>query len=434
MLHRRLWLVPLLLAITVAGGWYFGFRAKAGNCELPVYVLGSERMLAGEEIYRPRVDDKPFTYPPFAALVMHPLRAVPSPWQLAAWFGLNFVVLLLLVRWLHRWGARVDSGLGPPRLKFYWLLIALLGMHHVLSVFTNQSHDLLIAGCLMVAAAGTCRGGWLGHGLLALGGGMGAAIKATPLLFGWLLLVRGKWLALWLLLAVAAALTLLPDLLTPRADGTAWVVAWYETNLSALRVGDAADAGAWHSHNYLNQSLSGALTRLFSPAPQFAPGTEQPFVDAQAMWMELPRPLLALLRLGALTGVLLLLVLGARRIQAREREAPAMQRTLGFGGVALVACGMLLLSPMSSKAHFCVLLFPAAFLADRLLRGPRDLWLVCLTTIACVSGPLISKDLVGRELGNRLLAFGHLAFSTLVLLLAVVRALRPSARELLRRG
>src|SRR5690606_14277072 len=85
--RSRLWLLPVLLAALVAGGWYFGFRAKESDRELPVYVTGAERMLAGEEIYRRCTDAKPFTYPPFAAVPFVPVTALPAAWQPPVWFG-----------------------------------------------------------------------------------------------------------------------------------------------------------------------------------------------------------------------------------------------------------------------------------------------------------------------------------------------------------
>ena len=54
----RLWLVPFLLAVAVAGAWWFGFRNADKSPELPVYLRGAERMAAGEEIYRRGTDDK----------------------------------------------------------------------------------------------------------------------------------------------------------------------------------------------------------------------------------------------------------------------------------------------------------------------------------------------------------------------------------------
>ena len=99
----------------------------------------------------------------------------------------------------------------------------------------------------------------------------------------------------------------------------------------------------------------------------------------------------------------------------------------------MIACGMVLLSPQSSKSHFCVWLFPAAFLADRLLRSPRDVVLWVLVAAALALGPLASKGVVGREMGNRLLAIGNVTWCTVLLLAGVIWACRGAARSPVRR-
>ena len=132
-------------------------------------------------------------------------------------------------------------------------------------------------------------------------------------------------------------------------------------------------------------------------------------------------------QLGVL-GLIAVGVLGAGRAVAAASDGKAAQRTLGLGEVAAMVCGMVLLSPQSSKSHFCVWMFPAAFLVDRLLRGPRDLWLWLLVAGAMLLGPFSAKDLVGREFGNKLLAYGSVTWCTVLLLLAVVRVLLTANR------
>lgn len=416
--RNRLWLLPVLLAVLVAGGWLFGVRAKGDDRELPVYVTAAERMVAGTEIYRAGLDKKPFTYPPFAAVPFVPFTWLPQGWQAPVWFGVNFLILLLICRWLHAWGCREAPGLAPPRIRWFWALTVLLGVHHVLSVFSNQSHDLLIAGALALTAASWCRG----SALAGVWAALGAATKATPLLFLCLFTLRLRVVTVLVLLGSVAALLLLPDWWWPRGDGRLWVQAWYEVNLRGLDVGGAAQgASAWNAHSYLNQSLSGTLTRLLTPVVQ--PGS---FVDENAALVHLsPGTCTWIARILQLV-VLAVIALGIRGAVAAVRRAAdpaAMQRTVGPGEVAAIACGMVLLSPQSSKSHFCVWLFPAAYLADRVLRGRRDVLLWVLLAGAVLLGPLTGKDLVGKSLGIKLNVYGNVTWCTVLLLLATVRAL-----------
>lgn len=422
--RSRLWLVVALLAVTVLGGWYFGHRAAGDDRELPVYVTGAARLVEGAEIYRRGTDDKPFTYPPFAAVPFVPMTWLPETWQAPAWFAVNFAILLLIVRWLHRFASRELPGAPPPRPVVFWLLTLAVGVHHVLSVFTNQSHDLLILGTVMLVAAAWTRG----RDSAGAWAGLGAAIKATPLLFVGLFGLRLRWRALALLAVVAVGLSLLPDWLTPRADGRSWLAVWYDVNLRGLQVsGTASAAGAWNAHSYLNQSLSGTLTRLLT-----APAIRGPFVDDGAAVLQLSAG-----ACRAAIGVAQVLVLAvmafgiraAARVERAGDDAGRLRRTFGLGEVAAIALGMVLLSPQSSKSHFCVWLPAAAFVVDRVLRGRRDVWLWAALIGSFALGALTAKGLVGREVGARLNAWGNVTWCTVLLLLGVVRALATARRQ-----
>lgn len=428
---RRWWLVALVLAVAVAGAWHFGARTAAGeDRELPVYVAGGERMGAGAEIYRRQAgagfeaDKKAFTYPPFAALPFVPFARLPSAWQPPAWFLLNFGLLLALLRGLQRHASRRDAGLGPVRPVAFWLLVGVVGGRHVASVFSNQSHDLLTAGLL-----GLCASAWARNRATAgAWAGVAAAFKATPLLLLGLFGLRFRVVATVALLAAAAAATWLPDGLCPRADGKAWVVAWYELTLRGLDAGAAKAEGAWSSHNILNQGLGGTLTRWFQPLESTSkftvgePGTALVAVLSPTAFRVVVH--------GAQVAVLVLLALIVRRAAAVVRgaaDAAVAQRAVALGEVGAFACGMLLLSPMSSKSHFCVWLFPVAFLAERLLRGRRDRVCAGLFLAGAVVG-LLAKDLLGKRLGNDVLAFGNATWATVLFLLATLRAFAVMAR------
>src|SRR5262249_22727540 len=96
-----------------------------------------------------------------------------------------------------------------------------------------------------------------------------------------------------------------------------------------------------------------------------------------------------------------------------------------LGAGSLVLCGMLLLSPQSSKSHFCVLLVPAVFCLDRLLRSRRDRVLIALVVAAALLGTCSSKGLIGTRTGNLVLRAGAVTWSTVCMLAASLRALRP---------
>ena len=87
---------------------------------------------------------------------------------------------------------------------------------------------------------------------------------------------------------------------------------------------------------------------------------------------------------------------------------------------------MVLLSPISSKAHFCVWLFPVAFVVNFLTRTRRDGIGLALFGVALGLG-MLSKGMLGREAANITLGYGSVAWSTFFLLLATARCLQVAA-------
>ncbi|MHC4548178.1 MAG: glycosyltransferase family 87 protein [Planctomycetota bacterium] len=385
----------LLALLVAAGGVKFVLKRRS---ELAVYVLAAERMVRGEAVYRP--EPSPFTYPPFFALPFVPLAPLAAPAQRVAWYLINLAALVAIVSVLRRLLAPM-LGASPRRFVF-WLLVLLLAVWHLAPVFENQSHDLLVLlplGLALAARGGAAAGLWTG---------LASACKATPLLFAPVFLWQRRFAAALLLLVCAALFTGLPDLFFPRAEGGSWAVSWWRTfGGEGARVGEAAAApAAWAGWNRLNQSLSGTVHRL---------GTS---VDSplDASVAHLDRTVLRLVVVAAQLAVLALVACATRRV-ARPRP----ERRLGEGGA--VVCGMVLLSPMSSKSHFCVLLLPLAYcVADQLYRK-RDPVVCALLGVVFVSGLLTAKSLWGFAPGDRLLACGVVTWGALATLVATLRVL-----------
>ena len=80
---------------------------------------------------------------------------------------------------------------------------------------------------------------------------------------------------------------------------------------------------------------------------------------------------------------------------------------------------MLLLSPMSSKAHYVALLLPC-FVMTRAFVEKRLNWKLWLPLLV-VLGPLTAKGITGKTLGDLMLAWGFPTWFALVLLVAMWR-------------
>jgi len=412
-------LVPLITLLVILGMLPF-LRKKTS--ERPVYTLAAQRLWDGEEIYRPD-EPKPFTYPPFFALPFVPLAVLPQVLHRPIWYLANLAALFFVLRWLWRLLPRkersAEGSRGPPTWVFA-VALALLAGRHVAAVFENQSHDLLV---LLLVTACAYTYGKRRAGLFA---GTAAACKATPLLFVPVFLWQRKFAAAGISLLCLALLLFLPDLVTPRADGGSWTVAWYQSFLGKLEgTGPAQAEGAWAPWNHLNQNLAGTIYRLSTPAGELI--ESRPGIRDVNLWTPSTRGL------GIVTLLAQLFVLGLLFVSTWSRNGNVgksgrtrteeEQRFWQLGTVGLVACAMVLLSPMSSKSHFCVLLLASAFcLWEQLYRRP-DRVVLGLLVLSFVSGTLTTKGIVGSRLGNLFLSVGTVTWSSIFLLLACAHIL-----------
>lgn len=407
-------LVALLAVVAISVG-----RGNKERGDYPVYLLGAERMMAGERVYRSE-DLTAFTYPPAMALPFLPLRALPEPLRLPAWQAANFFLLWAILVLVHRLVlACLPEGVGASRrsLTLFWVLAAVICARLMIASLENRSNDLIVYVLVLLAMTAWCRGQRAKDDLLAgLFAGLGAACKATPLLFAPLFAWQRRWKAVLAMLLAGAAITFVPDLLFPAQSGRPWIEQWYQTFVAGQGAGQTAKAsGAWEPWNLLNQSLAGTIYRLLTPSP------DPDWRDApNVCWHAGGARVVRAATLGAQLLIGLWLAWITRPSLSRGLAGPDLcLRRLGECGAVL--CGMVLLSPMSSKAHFCVLLVPVAFCLLHCLRERRPV-ATGLLVLAFVLGSLTSKDILGKLAGlvasQRVLAAGAVTWCAVSVLLA----------------
>ena len=258
------------------------------------------------------------------------------------------------------------------------LIITVLSARFFLSPLEHQSHDLIVLALLVYCGTALAARSDRLAGLL---GGTAAACKATPLLLLPVLILQQRFRTGAWFIATLVAATLLPDLLFPSGSGDLWVQSWQDRFVSKVAAGRPASAeGAWSAWNPLNQSLSGSLHRLTTPAPDGSP-----FVDVAMC-------LLPTRTQWALTLVLQCAVLGVLGWALRSaRITPPAGVTPAFmqlGQTGMVLCGMLLLSPMSSPQHFCALIVPISFLVGYWRQAGKDMGIAVALVIVFLFGTL----------------------------------------------
>ena len=354
-----------------------------------VYIPAAERLQTGEHIFRDA-----FVYPPFTALIPLPAAALPREYRAAQFWAMNVAAGcgLLLVGWRFTGGSFAWL---PPRRECAIALLGLFaGLGFVFDVLVNRQIDMLLGGAIVCGC--WClvnRRPYTGAVLI----GLATAAKCTPLLFAPYLLWVGRWKEAIVLMLVAFGANLLPDALFPPADGQLRMKVWTERIFAPI-LAPQRNPGDWFAGIGFNHSLSGLVTRQ---------GTAE-IASSDGKWGIRPRENPA--QPWVLKAIVAVIALGLLAVAAR-----AARRNAGIDplGVGMVLGLMVLLSPMSSKPHFCVLVIPAWALARAGFEQRRK-WLV-VSTIAAVLGILPNKDLLGGYAYDWVLWYGVIPIETLVL-------------------
>lgn len=319
---RRLLLgIAACLALVALGAWAAGLFG--GMIDLRVYRMGGSVLLDGGSLYEAELPGSglPFTYPPFAAIAMVPLAAVPWGVALVVWTTIS--VLSLTAMWrtsLPRAAWAFFSSRKQTLLLIALTLLSLLLEPVWQTVQFGQINLLLTAMILLDLvrpANARLRGFWLG---VTIG------VKLTPLPLLALLVVTKQWRALrnaafGLLATMAIGFAVVPN--------QSWEY-WTVVVRNANRVGGLAYTG--------NQSFNGFLHRL---------GDDASWV--QPVWFVL----------SAVFGLLVLWL--ARRFWLADERVTA---------VSVMALAVLYASPVTWSHHW-VWIIP---LGVSLIRAVNRVW------------------------------------------------------------
>jgi alpha-1,2-mannosyltransferase len=209
--------------------------------DLHVYVGSVRSLLDGGSLYdfHAAGTGAPFTYPPFAGLVLLPVGFVPEP-ALRVWWTLATLLVAAVLVWCF-----VPRSAGPG------LPLAALGLACSAPFISNLRFgqvSIVVVLLALVDCLDLPPPRWRGVAL-----GLAAAIKLTPLVFVPYLWFSGRRRAAVTSLLVFAAALGLTALVLP-ADTWRWArhEAWHTD-----RIGDLAQLG--------NQSVNGALLRWGVP-------------------------------------------------------------------------------------------------------------------------------------------------------------------------
>jgi hypothetical protein len=377
-----------------------------------VYVAAAERLVEGGNLFV-----NGYFYPPFMAFLAIPFTWLPAMGSRFVWYLVNVVCLVLLWKWAWRLagGGPLEGSRGDWRERLACLLGLAVAVRYGFDGLQNQQTDmvigmLLLGGCLLLIRARPFSSATMF--------GLAAAMKCTPLLWAPYLLWRRHWLAALWLPCLAIGVNLLPELIRSPDEGGTWFSKWTAGYLAPMGQ-DEAEPGRWPSAIIYNQSLAGGAHRAFVVDPEWNGHMfkERPRNEALS-----PQVLKGIVYGGELallficSGILLL----SRRWHGQQRNQVASLRPALEFSVVLVL--MPLLSPMSSKPHFCTLLVPA-FLLARLVVYRRSWVLAVLLALAILASVLATKDLAGEYLASLAMWHGGVTISASLLLTGCLYAL-----------
>lgn len=242
---RRGTSVAVAVLLVAAAGAVVG-ALVGGFPDLHVYRYGGDAVV--DQIPAYAADDPvtgyPFTYPPFATLLMTPLALLPGSLAAALWTGVSAACLAGAVVLVRGDRGRGDSPVWPVLV----VCAAALALEPVWQNFAFGQINLIVMLAVLVDLLRPER---RTAGLLL---GIVAGIKLTPLVFVVLLVLVGQRST-----AVRAAVTFVGTVVVGLAAFPGAATYWTERLLDPSRVGPPALAH--------NQSVSGALTRLLGEEP-----------------------------------------------------------------------------------------------------------------------------------------------------------------------
>lgn len=328
LLGGLLWLVPVLLSAWQA---FSALRRPLYDrlADLHVYYGSIKSLTAGASIYAfHAANGDPFTYPPFAAIVLAPLVVLSEPAARVTWTVAAFALLPIVPVLVARHAGRHLSAAGP------WLAPTVAALLAASAPFSSNIRFGQVSWflCALVLLDTVIL---LPPRYRGIATGLASAIKLTPLIF-----LLHYWFSGQRRAAVTGVLTFLcctglTWVVLPHDSGRYWFTELAQTN----RIGDLGQDG--------NQSIAGMLYRLHLAGP-------------------IRLPLLACM-------VLIVLV------QALRRAAVAVSAEQYLIACAVIGSAGIAISPVSWTHHQFWLLLAAV--AAFHTRGVTALWRIWMLSM-----------------------------------------------------
>ena len=330
----------VLAATTLVSGLYFARRSgtnpDAYSNDFNVYYHAAREVIGGRDPYQHSLGDwTPYIYPPLLAELIVPLAFLPLPVAAYVWFLIG-ATSIVAATWMASGLANRSEETAalehrPTKSATSRAAIAacavIIVLRFVLDTFNLGQVNALVAGLAVAHVYLYARDR---KALSAIALVIAVSIKLTPALFLVYHLARLRLkfvLACSALLVGVTAMSLLPF----GQRGTDAFQTFWNRTVKNEQGYDFAYSG--------NQSLRGAIARLTSGANEALPPTAS----------ESSKP-------AESTTLLVAMVLLALAVFVAVRARTELAAAAPF------FCCLVLLSPLSWKAHYVILILPVAYL------------------------------------------------------------------------
>lgn len=386
----RSYRTTLILLIPVAL-YYLRFIRRPGG--MTDYPLGAECMLNEQSL---SVCSLGFTYPPVFYFLMIPFTFLPLWLRHVVWYVLSVSALYYSFRLCEYLTKRTFAiQFEAKELLWFRIVSFTVSLKFILSVLENQSNDYLVFFFVVLGIYGLVERNDISA---SFGISVGAALKATPLIFFPYALFKRRWKVFAGCMVFFIFLSFLPDVFfTPKDANTGYFVSWVQGVVKPALSGTSSPAGFafWEGENVLNQSLRSFVYRIAVVS------------NLQAAYKKI---------LFLVYGVFLVFIGSLLHTSSKLKDSFVLD-----GSVLLIT--MLLLSPMSSKSHFVALMLPYMVTVGYLMKqGSFRNLLGVLLVLSFALNSLTSQDIIGKKASLAMLYMGSITIGTglLLIMLAVI--------------
>jgi hypothetical protein len=404
----RLTARPYTILITlVLVGLAVPMATRGSSDWMQTFVPAATLLIHGDDLYDGSAQHG-FVYPPFQALFAVPLVGMAPMIQRLAWYAVHAVLLVLVLRSAWRFAGGRDLESIPEPWPEHAAMHAglIVGLTYAFNSMMHQQTDLLLTWLILKAIEWMRTDRWQRAAVLI---GIAAAMKCTPLLFMPYFIIRGRIIAAMMILFTAITANLLPDAITSPGSHFTWLSKWADLFLKPMTAADHRP-GVWASGLVYNQSLIGGLNRWTTSTWTIESGRVV-ITATLPIWTSSQLKICIIVAAGVAAAVSLVGMMHVRRID------PTIALSVD---ASMVICGMLLFSPMSSPAHFGILILPAFLLARQAFIKRSAVAAACLAVMV-LTAVASNKDLVGPTIYTLGLWFGTPMICTMAALIGMWR-------------